>query len=92
MSVIYCCKQCGRSGRFDEKPNWCYFDRCDSIENVSDEDAVKMGLDIPDDSMYEFVGDVRWHPMTGERIANAMRHGKTLREFQENVMKGVRDQ
>ena len=42
--TFFVCKMCGRSLRAEESPNFCYFDRSDLIENISDEDAVKMGL------------------------------------------------
>jgi len=89
MSTIYFCKMCGRTGRFDEKPNFCYFDRVDHLENVSDEDAVKMGVNIPDDSPYEFPGDVRWQPFTGKPITNVPKDGYTLQKFQREVMERV---
>lgn len=102
--TIFVCKMCGRSLRQDEKPNWCYFDRCDSIENISDEDAVKMGLSIPEGERFEFPGDVRWDPDTGEtaRIDLIPKYkesgwpdslapiGKTLHQFQNAIMARVR--
>lgn len=42
--IIYVCKMCGRAIKAETKPNFCYFDRMSSIENISDEDAIKMGL------------------------------------------------
>ena len=85
--TYWVCKMCGRSGRFEEKPMCCYFDRMDSIENISDEDAVKMGLSIPEGETFEFPGDVRWDPFSGvPMVAN----GKTLRQFQNAVMVEVR--
>jgi hypothetical protein len=86
--TIFVCKMCGRSLRQDEKPNWCYFDRCDSIENISDEDAVKMGLSIPEGERFEFPGDVRWDPDSGRPMDAGP--GDTLREFQRAVMAEVR--
>ena len=77
--MYFICKICGRSLRSEEKPNWCYFDRGDSIEGISDEDAVKMGLGkgttISINNIFEggrriiveFEGDVNWEPFTGER-------------------------
>jgi hypothetical protein len=87
MSEIFFCKMCGRAARFNKKPNWCYFDRYDSIENVSDEDAVRMGIRIPQHSPYEFPGDVRWHPMTGEPSFSPGEG--TLKEFQLKIMERV---
>lgn len=86
--TIYFCKMCGRTGRFNERPNFCYFDRIDHLENVSDEDAVKMGLNIPDDSPYEFPGDVRWDPMTGKRLLVPY-DNRTLQQFQRDIMERV---
>jgi len=71
------------------KPNWCYFDRMDAIENISDEDAVKMGLDIPVGETFEFPGDVRWDPVTGRPMSA---EGRMLKQFQNAVMVGVRDE
>jgi len=85
--TIYFCKQCGRTGRFNEKPNHCYFCHIDHIENVSDEDAVRMGVNIPDGSPYEFPGDVRFHPMSGEPVSPF--DGYTLRQFQRDMMERV---
>lgn len=81
------CKQCGRTSRFDKKPNHCYFDRIDHIENVSDEDAVKMGVNIPKGDAFEFPGDVRWNPFSGEPTFQMGGYG--LRQFQRDVMERV---
>ena len=105
MSTIYFCKMCGRTGRFDEKPNFCYFDRVDHLENVSDEDAVKMGLNIPEGETFEFPGDVRWDPMTGDAMLSPsfgafqdslgklldgdLVSGRTLKDFQRDIMERV---
>ena len=86
MPEIFFCKQCGRAQRAETKPNWCYFDRSDSIENVSDGDAKKMGL--LDFDRFEFPGDVVWDPFTGKRMPGL--EGGTLRDFQRQVMGGVR--
>ena len=87
MSVIHVCKMCGRAGRYDGKPNFCYFDRMNSLENISDEDAVKMGLNIPEGETFEFPGDVRWDPFSGKPMAAG---GKKLKQFQNAVMVEVR--
>jgi len=87
--TFYFCKMCGRSGRFDRKPNFCYFDRMDAIEDVSDEDSVKMGLNIPDGEVFEFPGDVRWDPFTGKKVRQM--DGLSLRQFQEQIMEMVND-
>ena len=85
--TIFFCKMCGRTMRADEKPNFCSFDRVDHIENVSDEDAVKMGVNIPEGETYEFPGDVRWEPFTGNVVAPV--DGYTLQQFQREVMERV---
>jgi len=85
---LWFCKMCGRGLDAKEKPNFCYFDRVDHIENVSDEDAVKMGLNIPDDSPYEFPGDVRWDPSTGKRLMVPY-DARTLQQFQRDIMERV---
>jgi len=86
--VYWVCKMCGRSIRQEERPMCCYHDRMDSIENISDEDAVKMGLSIPEGERFEFPGDVRWDPDTGRPMDAGP--GATLREFQRAVMGWVR--
>lgn len=86
--ILYFCKQCGRVARFNEKPNYCYADRCDSIENVSDEDAVKMGVNIPDGKTFEFIRDAKWDPFTGGKIINCV-PGRSLKDFQREIMEMV---
>jgi len=83
--IIWFCKQCGRAQRAENKPNWCYFDRSDSIENVGDDDAKKMGL--LDFDRFEFPGDVVWDPVTGEKLPHI--DGGTLLDFQRKVMEGL---
>ena len=101
MSVVYVCKMCGRSMRANEKPMCCYFDHMDAIENISDEDAVKMGLDIPEGETFEFPGDVRWDPVSGDPAHVMIKkvgsgwpefivEGRTLKQFQRAVMAEVR--
>ena len=85
--TYWVCKQCGRSMKAEAKPNHCYFDRMDAIENISDEDAVKMGLNIPEGKTFEFPGDLRWDPFLGKPMVS---NGKTLRQFQNAVMVEVR--
>ena len=92
--TFFVCKMCGRSMKAKESPNFCYFDRSDTIENISDEDAVKMELFsqarerlIADGIEYEFPGDIKWHPFTGEPMEE---QGFTLTEFQEAIMVEVR--
>lgn len=72
--TIYVCKSCGRAMKANEKPNYCYADRMDAIENISDEDAVKMRLFsdtqvfVSKDIVFEFPFDVRFDPFTGEKF------------------------
>jgi len=42
--INWVCKTCGRAIKSETKPNFCYFDRTTSIENISDGDSIKMGL------------------------------------------------
>jgi len=106
--TIFVCKTCGRSLKAEEKPNFCYFDRTTAIENISDEDAVKMGLfsttsgavlNRPYAStvklvqltvlIFEFFGDVKYDPFTGEKVEIALLSYPTLVKFQENIMRKV---
>lgn len=91
--TYWVCKMCGRSMRQDEKPNWCYFDRSESIENISDEDAVKMGLNIPEGERFEFPGDVRWDPDRGVAVVPpneyVVGYFYTLKDWQQWIMKRV---
>lgn len=101
--TIYVCKQCGRAMRATEKPNYCYFDRMDSIENISDEDAVKMGLfslskgvsAIMDNKnvWIEFPADVRFSIFKGNSFPSAIIEtlfsGLSLDDFQDNIMRRV---
>ena len=99
--ISFVCKTCGRAIRSEEKPNFCYHDRTTSIENISDDDSVKMQLFrggrnamaifnsnfTPLD--VEFPGDVKYDPFTGERIfGNNI--GFTLSEYQDEIMSRVR--
>lgn len=99
--TIYLCKTCGRAIKAEEKPNFCYFDRTTAIENIGDEDAVKMGLfsttkgftaifsDEPNWTVvFEFSGDYKYHPFTGV-MAPATLLGNKLTEFQEDIMRKV---
>ncbi|MEN6445575.1 MAG: hypothetical protein ABFC98_05965 [Candidatus Cloacimonas sp.] len=100
--TVYVCKSCGRAVRAEEKPNFCYADRMDSIENISDEDAVKMGIfQTPETSrwdfgiLYEFPLDIRFHPMTGEEIKpnfiyDSNKGFYSLSELQDSIMEKVR--
>jgi len=92
--MFWICKMCGRSVRQEKKPKCCYADCMDSIENISDEDAGKMGLFIPEGERFEFPGDVRWDPDTGKRIEAPLDYAQgqfyTQREFQESIMERVR--
>lgn len=102
--MYWICKGCGRSIRQEHRPMCCYFDRWDGIENISDEDAVKMGLSIPKGERFEFPGDVRWDPDTGKPAKidlipqysesgwpeSLVPIGRTLHQFQRAVMAKVR--
>ena len=88
MSMYWVCKMCGRSIRQEQKPMCCYFDRMDAIEDISDEDAVKMGLNIPEGERFEFPGDVQWDPITG--VTATATEGPTLKNFQRSIMERVR--
>jgi len=85
--TIYICKMCGRGVRCDEKPNYCYFDRMDLIENLSDEDAERINIVVSEkdaEFVPEFPGDVRYHPFTGKEI---LMEGKTLYDFQREIIR-----
>jgi len=84
--MFWVCKTCGRSMKAEDRPDFCYFDRMDHIDSVNDEDAVKMGLDIPDGETYEFPGDVRYEP-SGVPIGQC--DGPTLSQFQDAIMMEV---
>ena len=99
--MYWLCKMCGRSLRAEESPNFCYFDRSDLIENISDEDAVKMGLFQFHDGEYgdaefvpEFELDVKFDPFTGSSELITLDTAKTdifkLSDFQDRIMEGVR--
>ena len=95
--TVFTCKTCGRSIRCEEKPNFCYADRTTSIENISDEDAVKMQLFRSGgyvvmnfgngECAIEFPGDIKYHPFNGEKSFGA---GFTLSEYQDEIMSRVR--
>jgi hypothetical protein len=94
--TVFVCKTCGRALRAEEKPNFCYYDRMNSIENISDEDAIKMGLfslskgEEVDGIIYEFLADLKFHPFTGEAISElGLCGGLSLSDFQDQVMKRV---
>ena len=102
--MFWVCKMCGRSMKSEEKPNFCYFDRMDAIENISDEDAEKMGLKIREGYYYfgskipfevEFPGDIRFSPFTGEPPEAVIYENKpdtfTLSVFQDQMMEEVRN-
>jgi hypothetical protein len=101
--TIYVCKSCGRAVKAEEKPNFCYADRMDSIENISDMDAkYKMQLfQMPISAIwvsgicYEFPDDVRFHPYTGEPFYLVHTYTPeegfySLSELQDSIMKRVR--
>jgi len=101
MLVNWVCKTCGRAIKSETKPSFCYFDRTTSLENISDEDSIKMGLfqlskgrtmtfsDEPHWTItFEFPGDFKYHPFTGEK-ASAMLLGDKLIDFQDRIMQAV---
>ena len=102
--INWVCKTCGRAVRSFEKPSFCYYDRTMAIENISDVDSVKMGLfseakgveiALPtQDMLFEFIGDVRYNPLTGEELnlhfPTTLSTGITsLKEFQNKIMEKV---
>jgi len=96
--IYFCCKTCGRAIRSPEKPNFCYADRTTSIENISDEDSIKMQLFSSDGQEIflfdgktveiEFPGDIRYDPFNGNDFI--VEEGFTLSEYQDEIMKKVR--
>ena len=91
--MYWVCKMCGRSLKSERKPNFCYFDRIDHIENISDEDAEKMGLftSFSSKEAFEFPGDLHYDPFTGESVKPGHFHIAqfTLSNFQDQIMKKV---
>jgi hypothetical protein len=68
----------------------------DTMEEVSEDDFRKMGLFKgimvmigEGEHTYEFPGDVRYDPFTGEGAERTVR-GYTLDDFQDKVMEMVR--
>ena len=99
MGTFYVCKMCGRSVIAESKPNFCYYDRMSSIENISEEDSKKMGLFSTNTFLYsennvtfEFPKDIRFDPFTGEEMSSCERNYKgSLTDFQDEIMKRVRE-
>lgn len=96
--IHWVCKTCGRSLKAKDKPNFCYFDRTTAIENIGDEDALKMGLfsfsqgievPPPSEMVFEFFQDIRYDPRTGERIHIVAGKGHSLIDFQNSIMRRV---
>lgn len=94
--TIFVCKTCGRAIKCGKKPTYCYADRVDTIENIGDEDAIRMGLFsgggefIQEGMCFEFPKDVRYHPFTGEPMSISPFGKLSLSEFQDRVMTIVR--
>ena len=99
--TVHVCKGCGRSVKTQKKPNFCYWDRLDHTENISDEDAVKMGLfshpeksvtfesyEKPEEFIAEFPGDVRYDVFTGEKMTPIISL-YSLSNFHEEVLSRV---
>ena len=101
MLIHYVCKVCGRAIKSEIPPLCCYFDKCHSLENISDEDAIKMGLfsstpgveiDVGDQHViFEFFYDARYDPFIGSRlyVVPPAPNGQSLAEFQNQIMQGV---
>ena len=99
--TCWICKICGRAIRAEEKPNFCYFDRTMAIENIGDEDAVKMGLfsttegtcltDFENHRSFivEFDRDLIYDPFSGEKARKIMNPNHSLYDFQNMVMRRV---
>jgi len=98
--MFYVCKMCGRSIKAEEQPKYCYFDRMSNVENVSDEDAKKMGLFLNSDVHsittesgrnieVEFMGDYIYDPYDGKLNDSIFTNGDTLSSFQKGIMQLV---
>ena len=99
--ITYCCKTCGRAIKAEEKPTFCYFDRTINYENISDEDAIKMGLFSTTKGTYlidheknqsftiEFDKDLIYNPFTGEKAKEVINPEHSLRDFQKHIMRKV---
>ena len=80
----------------DYQPRYCYADRMDTLECISDEDAIQMGLfsyphviyDRDRGFVVEFLGDVRWNPFTGTAMVPP-EDEYTLSELQDSIMEKV---
>ena len=97
MTRYFVCKTCGRGLASSHQPAYCYADRMDTMEEVSENDFRDMGLFkgivvalVKDDHVYEFPGDVQYNPFTGEE-EKARSRGYTLDDFQAHVMEMVRE-
>ena len=95
INRYFVCKTCGRGIAAYDHPKYCYVDRMDTIEEVGEEGSRKMGLFlglvvslVTEDHAYEFPGDARYHPFTGEGVVGAS--GRRLDDFQAEVMEAVR--
>ncbi len=97
--TVFVCKTCGRGIKAEEKPNWCYGCRSDQIENISDEDAAKMGLfSSPGEEInlygkvayLEFPGDFNYNPVEGHKIGRKEAATELkLSDFQSGIMKNL---
>ncbi len=98
MTRYFVCKTCGRGLASSHQPAYCYADRMDTMEEVSENDFRDMGLfkgimvalDREGSHAYEFPGDVQYNPFTGEE-EKARSRGYTLDDFQAHVMEMVRE-
>jgi hypothetical protein len=83
---IWVCKMCGRSMIVKKQPTFCYFDRMDTLEQISKKDSEKMGLflgkaeqmmdDLQDENVLPFIpefgGDVNYDPFTGKDTKDSL--------------------
>ena len=105
MSVFYVCKMCGRSLRIQSgpPPKFCYFDRMSAVENISEEDAEKMGLFsgyadkeavFKNVLAFEFPKDINYDPFTGNPVGGAVKKSfvneYSLSDWQDVIMSRVR--
>lgn len=96
--IVYICKGCGRGIRTNVPPNYCYFDRLDHLENICDEDAVRMGIfsfgksASMEGAQIEFPGDFKFSPFTGKEekyVHHVLKGFTTLSELQDELFKQV---
>jgi hypothetical protein len=83
---------CGRGFLSKKPPNYCYFDRMNFMENLSDKDALEMNIKIDKDEgkefIFEFPADVRFDPFNGGSL-NPI-EGGSLRQYQLEIFNRVK--